>query len=467
MQAVADCVRICLCYWLADSPPSATIQQEGAERGLETHILVVGVNHSTAPVALRERLAISGASITDALAPFGHSNGRGHALFHEGVILSTCNRLEIYAVTDDPDGGREALIQFLSQNRQVPADEFSDVMYVKSNEDAAVHLNRVACGLDSMLVGEPQILGQVADAHRIALSHSATGPVLNTLFRHAVQAGKRARTETAISRYATSVPSAAAALAEQEMDQLCGRVVVVMGAGKVGQIAARALVARGASTIIVANRTYDRGLMLARELNGKAITFERQAEALAQADLVVTATEAPHVIVTTEKVRTALAQRPERPMLIVDIAVPRDTDPAVADLPGVRLFDIDDLRDVVNDSLAARQREIPRVEAIAGEEAALFVNWFRALDVVPTIVDLRQRAEAIKTQELDKALRRLEQLSDRERQVVCALAHGLVNKLLHEPTVRLKHLAAQGDGYQYTDVVRELFGLEVDAERET
>ncbi len=429
---------------------------------MSAHILSVGVNHTTAPVALRERLAISGTSLIEALACFGAFNGHGPPLFPEGVILSTCNRLEIYVVAGDADRGREALVQFLGQNRNVPVGEFIDSLYIKSDHDAVAHLTRVACGLNSMVVGEPQILGQVTDAYRIALSHQATGPVLNRLFRHAIQAGKCARTETAISQYATSVPSAAAALAEQVMANLDGRVVLVMGAGEMGQIAARTLMARGASGIIVANRTYDRGLALARELNGEAMTFDRQAEALARADIVVTATDAPHVIVTPEKITAAMAQRPERPMLIIDIAVPRDTAPAVADVPGVRLFDIDDLRDVVNGNLTAREREIPRVEAIAAEEAAAFMTWFRALDVVPTIADLRRQAEAVKAQELDKALRRLENLGDREQDVVRALAHGLVNKLLHEPTVRLKQHALQGDGYLYTDVVRELFGLEID-----
>jgi glutamyl-tRNA reductase len=428
---------------------------------LSVHVLLVGVNHTTAPVALRERLAISGTALTDALARFGGSNGHGPTLMPEGVILSTCNRLEIYALTEDLHRGRQVLIQFLSENRKVAVEEFVNSLYIKSDAEAVAHLTQVACGLDSMIVGEPQILGQVTDAFRMALSRYATGPVLNTLFRRAIQAGKRARSETAISQCATSVPSAAATLAEQEMEHLDGRVVLVMGAGEMGQIAARTLMERGASGIIVANRTYDRGLMLARELNGEAMTFDRQAEALARADIVVTATDAPHVIVTPEKVSKAMAQRPERPMLIIDIAVPRDTDPAVTKIPGIRLFDIDNLRDVVNDNLAARQREIPRVEAIAAEETAAFITWFHALDVIPTIADLRQRVEAVKEQELDKALRHLGDLGDREREVVCALAHGLVNKLLHEPTVRLKQHAAQGDCYLYTDVVRELFGLEI------
>jgi glutamyl-tRNA reductase len=426
---------------------------------LNSHILLVGVNHTTAPVALRERLAMGGSILIEALTRFGQANGHGPTLLPEGVILSTCNRLELYSVTADLQRGREKLIGFLSGNRQVPVEEFADSLYIKSDGDAVLHLTRVACGLDSMLVGEPQILGQVTEAYRAALSYYATGPVLNTLFRHAVQAGKRARTETTISQHATSVPSAAALLAEQEMNSLEGRVVLVMGAGEMGQIAARSLVSRGARSIIVANRTYDRGLLLARELNGEAMTFDRQAEALVRADIVVTATDAPHLLLTTEKVRAAMAKRPERPMLIIDIAVPRDTDPAVAEIPGVRLFDIDDLQDVVNGNLAAREREIPQVEVIAAAEAGAFMQWLHTLGVVPTITDLRRRAESVSASELDKAFRRLGDVSEQDRQVITAMAHALVNKLLHEPTVRLKQHAAQGDGYRYTEVVRELFGL--------
>jgi glutamyl-tRNA reductase len=434
---------------------------------LNPHILLVGVNHTTAAVGLRERLAISGGALIDALTHFGQPNGHGPTLVPEGVILSTCNRLEIYAVTEDTQRGSEALVQFLSQSRNIPIEEFADSLYIKSDADAVAHLTRVACGLDSMVVGEPQILGQVTDAYRSALARHATGPILNKLFRHAIQAGKRARTETAISQCATSVPSAAAVLAEHEMDGLEGRVVLIMGAGEMGQIAARSLVARGASSIIVANRTYDRGLLLARELNGEAMTFDRQAEALERADIVVTATDAPHLLVTPEKITAAMANRVGQPMLIIDIAVPRDTDPRVADIPGVRLFDIDDLQDVVNGNLAAREQEIPRVEAIAHQEADAFISWFHALGVIPTITDLRRRAETVKAKELEKALRRLGDVSERDRQIISALAHGLTNKLLHEPTVRLKQHASEGDGYLYTEVVRELFGLEIDFEGNT
>jgi glutamyl-tRNA reductase len=428
---------------------------------VSSHVLLLGINHTTAPVALRERLAINGASLNEALAHFGQANGQGPTLLPEGIILSTCNRLEIYAVSHEVDRGFEILVEFLARHRQLAVDEFSAALYRKADKEAVDHLTQVACGLDSMIVGEPQVLGQVVEAYQAALGQRASGAVLNTLFRHAIRAGKRAHTETAIGQYAISVPSAAATLAEQLVGGLKGKVVLVMGAGEMGEIAARAMMQRGASGILVANRTYDRALAVARQLDGEAMTFERQAEALARADIVVTATNAPHIIVTHEKAARAMAQRPDRPMVIVDIAMPRDTDPSVGNIPGIRLFDIDGLRDVVSENIEARQREIPAVLQIAAEETDGFLQWFCALDVVPTISQLRDRAQEIKDLELDRALRRLGNLGERERQIVCTMAHSLVNKLLHEPTVRLKEVASQGDGYLYTGMVRELFGLEI------
>ena len=433
------------------------------ETTVSSHVLLVGVNHITAPVALRERLAINGMALNEALSRFGQANGQGPTLLPEAIILSTCNRLEVYAVSQDVQRGYDTLVRFLANNRQMQVEEFQSALYFKVDREAVNHLTQVACGLDSMIVGEPQILGQVTAAFQAALSQRASGAVLNTLFRHAVRAGKRAHTETGISQYAVSVPSAAASLAEQMVGGLVGRVVLVMGAGEMGEIAARALMTRGASGIIVANRTYDRALTLARQFNGEAMTFERQAEALARADIVITATNAPHIIITPEKAAEAMARRPERPMVIIDIAVPRDTDPAVSAIPGIRLFDIDDLHAVVSDNLEARQREMPRVAQIAAEETEAFMRWFCALAVVPTIAQLRRRAEEIKQRELDKALRRLGNLDERERRLVRGLANGLVNKLLHEPTVCLKQHAGQGDGYLYTSIVHELFGLELDS----
>ena len=425
------------------------------------HILLVGLNHTTAPICLREKLAINGASLHSALSQLRRINGRGGAALHEGIVLSTCNRLEVYTVCDDIEGGYNAIVEFLCLNRQLAAEEFVAALYRKRDFEAARHLMRVACGLDSMVMGEPQILGQVTAAYQAALAGRSCGAVLSTLFRYAIRAGKRAHSETAISRNAVTVPSVAAMLAEQVVGGLKGRVVLVMGAGEMGELAVRTMISRGANSIIVANRTYDRALALARELGGEAMTFERQIEALTRADIVLTATDAPHVILTRDKVAQAMTHRPERPLVIIDIAVPRDTEPSVAEVPGVRLFDLDDLQSVANEHLEARQREIPRVETIAAEEAQAFMCWFETLEVVPTISDLRQWAEEVKTAELEKALRRLGRLSEREREVVRALAHRLMNKFLHRPTVQLKQYALEGQGHHYAGAVRDLFSLGV------
>jgi glutamyl-tRNA reductase len=426
---------------------------------MATHILLVGLNHTTAPVCLREKLAINGASLHSALSQLRRVNGRSGAALHEGIVLSTCNRLEIYAACNDIEGGYHAIVEFLCLNRQLRAEEFAAALYRKWDSEAVGHLMRVACGLDSMVMGEPQILGQVTAAYQAALAGRSCGAVLSTLFQHAIRAGKRAHSETAISRHAVTVPSVAAMLAEQVAGGLRGRVVLVMGAGEMGELAVRTMISRGANSIIVANRTYDRALALARELGGEAITFERQIEALIRADIVLTTTDAPHIILTREKVAQAMACRPERPLVIVDIAVPRDTEPAVAEIPGVRLFDIDDLQSVAHENLEARQREIPRVEAIAAEEAQAFMCWFETLEVVPTIIDLRQWAEEVKAAELEKALRRLHRLNEQEREVVRALAHGLMNKFLHRPTVQLKQRALEGQGHHYSSAIRDLFDL--------
>lgn len=405
---------------------------------------------------------MSGATLREALIEMCSADGRWVAPLYEGVILSTCNRLELYAVSSAVAEGYTSLIEFLCVNRHLEVDDFVDSVYRKADGEAVHHLMRVACGLDSMVVGEQQVLGQVTASYQDALAQRTAGPVLNPLFQRAIHAGKRAHTETTISQHAVSVPSVAATLAEQVMGGLQGHTVLVMGAGEMGELAARTLVSRGATGIIVANRSYGRALTLARQIGGEAIASEQQAEALTRADLVITATDAPHFVLTEEEVAAAMNRRRERPLVIVDVAVPRDTDPAVAEIPGVRLFDIDDLQNVVNGNLEARQRETPSVETIACAEAQDFVNRFDTLDIIPTITDLHGWAEEVKSQELDRALRRLGNLSEREREIVRSLAHGLMGKFLHEPTVRLKQRAAEGDGQLYAGVLGELFGLGLD-----
>lgn len=426
------------------------------------HIICLGLNHQTAPIELRERLTFSPTALKAALARWGCGDGARPAGTVEGAILSTCNRLEVYVLAHDIDAA-SGLRAFLSEARHLPAD-LPLPFYTHVDEAAAQHLFRVAAGLDSMIVGEPQILGQVLAAYEAAQSQGAAGPVLAALFRRAVHTGKRTRAETAISHNAATVGSVVVGLAEQVLGKLSDATVLVLGAGEMGQLAARALVARGAHAPIVVNRSHGHGRELAQTWGGEALPFERLEEALARADIVIAATSAPHVIVHAPMIEAALTARHGRPLFIFDIAVPRNVDPAAGRLPGVHLYNIDDLQAVVEDHLNGRRREVPRVEAIVAEEVASFMAWFRALEVVPIITELRQRSEAIRQAEVARALRRLGNVSARERHIIEAMSQSLVNKLLHPPTERLKIEAGNGQAALYAAIARALFDLE-DQER--
>ncbi len=424
------------------------------------HLICVGISHRTAPVALRERLAFPASQLRAGLQALLETADGGPRPIHEAVILNTCNRLEVYALTAHPASGSAAIRDFLARFHALPAREFAPYLYEHADDAAVTHLFRVAAGLDSMIVGEAEILGQVRQALEVARGQGAAGRVLTRVFQHAVHAGSRARQETRIGHRAASVPSVAVALARELRGTLRRLQVLVVGAGDMGALTAKALMDQGAQGIIVSNRSYPRAVELARRWNGCAVTFERLPQAMAQADLVISATDAPHPVIRRDTVAAVMAQRPQRPLLIIDIAVPRDVEPEVGTLPGVHLYDIDALQRMVERNLAERQAEIPKVEAIVAEEAAACMAWFRALDVVPTIVELRRRAEAIRQAEVEQALRRLNGLSDREREIIEMLSKRIVNKLLHEPTVRLKQHANGHSGFYYTEAMRELFGLD-------
>jgi glutamyl-tRNA reductase len=427
-------------------------------------IVCVGMNHATAHVSVRERLAFPRTSLKQALARFAGEDsppwlpdGQGYAV--EGVILSTCNRLEVYAVAPDLASGRDTIARFLADSHAIDPAEFVRFLYAYADADAVSHLFAVSAGLDSLVLGEAEVLGQVAEALEAALSQATAGPVLSALFRAAVRAGKRARTETAIGRGAVSVGSVAVELARTVLSGLEGKSVLVLGAGEMGELAVRHLMSSGVDRLVVASRTYDRALALADTWGGQALTFDRISEALAGADILLVATGAPHALVSVERVTQALAARPDRPLLVIDIAVPRNVDPAVARLPGVRLFDIDDLQATVEEHLAERRREVPRVEAILAKEVQSFMTWYRSLDVVPTLAELRERLDHIRQAELDRALRRLGPVGERERHVIELLSERIVNQILHAPTVRLKQNAANGNGGAYSQALRELFAL--------
>jgi glutamyl-tRNA reductase len=395
---------------------------------------LVGISHRHAPIEVRERVAFD-ARESAALA------GELAAGARECVCLSTCNRTELYAVGDDVEQ------RSLEALRKLGGDEVAALCYRLDDHAAALHLFRVAAGLDSLVPGEGEILGQVRGAYEAG----APGSLLNRLFHDALHAGKRARAQTTIAESPASVSSAAAALAQQVFGDLKGKRVLIIGAGKVGELAARSLSTRGAELVAVVNRSEERGDELARAYGAAAVPAERLAQELANADVAVSCTSAPGFMVRREDIR----ERKGRPLFLIDLAVPRDVDPAVNDIDGCYLYDIDDLEAVVEATLSGRRREAERAEGIVAEEAERFRAWQASLDVVPTIASLRARAEEIRSAELSKA-----KLSDRERAAVDSITTQILNKLLHLPTVRMKEAAAAADAVLYADAVRHLFGLE-------
>lgn len=423
-------------------------------------IIQVGLDHKTAPVEIREQLALSEADLAIALKGLSSENDFSRGSVLEGAVLSTCNRLEVYAAVQEADPDCHRIQDYLARVSGVSQEVINPYLQFRLDGEAVTHLCEVACGLDSMVLGESQIQGQIAQAHELAMTHGAAGPVTNSLFRTAVHAGKRARSETAINETATSISHVAVELTSQIFHDLSEKRVLLIGAGEMAELAAKNLVDNGVGGILVVNRSPGRAATLAQRFGGDALDWHRLTQALWQADIVISSTSAPQTILTREAVATAMYMRRNRPLFIIDIAVPRDVEPSVEDVPNVFLYNIDDLQQVVEANLEQRRREIPRVEAILQAEVAGFMAWFRALDVVPTIVDLRQHAERIREVEMERALRRLDHLSEQERGVVLALSHRLVNKILHQPTVRLKARANGHDAFHYAEVVRDLFGLD-------
>lgn len=418
-------------------------------------IALVGLSQRLAPVDVRERLAFP------SLPESALESLRDCAA--ECVVLSTCNRTEVYAVVDDVDAAGERLGAILGELGGLEPEAYLPYVYSLRGREAVAHLYRVAAGLDSMIVGESQILGQVSAAHHAAAAVGAAGPILNWVFPHAARVGKRVRAETGIGRAAVSVSTAAVELARRSLGTLRGRVILVVGAGKVGELTTKALLHAGADRILIANRTYAHAADLASRFVGGAEVAavpSFTAEVVALADAVLSSTGAPDPILTADTVRQAMDMRPLRPLLLVDLAVPRDVDPEAARVGGVTLYDIDDLKAVCDTNSAQRRREASRAEDIVAEELDVFQRWWDGLRVVPTIAALRDRAEAVRRAEVRRAFRKLGALSDDQRAVVEALTTSIVNKLLHQPTARLK--AADGSAVDYDAAVRELFDLSVE-----
>jgi glutamyl-tRNA reductase len=422
------------------------------------HIHCLGLNHETADLNIRERLAFSEENIKIALARLGCGEDTQPDSVSEMVILSTCNRVEIYAIAPEPSF--DALQAFLAEVQDVPVEAFESHIYRLLDEEAIEHLFQVSAGLDSLVLGEPQILGQVMQAFEIARGQDTVGAVLSRLFQAALHTGKRARTETAISHNPASISSVAVHLASQVVPDLFSARVTVVGAGEMAELAVEALRKRGTSHIRVVNRTLERARNLANRWGGEAATFEKLDEALGWADIVITSTGAPHTLIRPEMVAPVLSLREQRPLVFIDIAVPRDVEMEVRDLVGVRLFDIDMLYEHLEHSLASREREIPHVEQILEEEKQAFLDYLRTLDVVPLIAELNQQFEQIRKAELEKTLRRLPDLGPEGVERLEALTQALVKKMLHQPIVRLRSEAGSPQGAIYADTARNLFGLE-------
>jgi glutamyl-tRNA reductase len=407
-------------------------------------LVLVGTSHHHAPLELRERVALD-RDRAAALAEELSAGGR------EAVCLSTCNRTELYLAAADVDAAEQAAVAALAQLEP----DVEPALYRLRDNAAARHLFRVAAGLDSLVPGEGEILGQVRAAH----DAGTTGVLLDRVFRQALHAGRKVRAQTAIGDTPASVSSAAGALAEQVFGDLAGRSILLVGAGKISEQAARSLLGRRATISFVANRTLDHAADLAERFGAEPLPLEQLEEQLASADVVVSSTSAPGYVLDAPTVERALRERRGRQLLLIDLAVPRDLDPAIHDLDGCYLYDIDDLQAIVNETLAGRRSETERAEAIVAAESEKFHEWQASLEVVPAIASLRARAEEIREAELRKAEGLLGRLDESQRSAVEAITAQIVNKLLHLPTVRMKQAAAAADGVIYADAVRHLFGL--------
>ncbi|CAN5635058.1 glutamyl-tRNA reductase [soil metagenome] len=429
-------------------------------------IAVVGLSHHTAPVDVRERFAFGRNEATVAMAQLVESD-----VVREAVLLSTCNRTELYLALDESAEGEELARRTLARRGDGGIDANLRYLYQRRDRGAVEHLFRVAAGLDSMVVGEPQIQGQVRESYLSACSvassaGSVVGPTLNRLFQSALSIGGRVRSETQLGVGSASISSAAVDLSKKIFGSLKGRRALLLGAGEMSEVTLECLRSEGVSSCIVANRTFQRAEELAERWEGRAVHWDDLGSALAKADIVICSTAAPHPVLTRADFRAALPGGASRPLCIIDIAIPRDVEPSLGSEDNVFLYNVDDLQEIVQDNLGRRRGELPKAEAIVAAGVEEFWAWFSGLAVVPTIRDLRNRSEALRRAEVEKALRRLSHLQAKDREAIEVLTRSLLNKLLHSPTVRLREAAGNGRGTSALDTVRYLFELDASPEEE-
>lgn len=420
-----------------------------------SELLALGLSHKTAPLELRERLALPEGRAARLMAELTESGD-----VFEATVVSTCNRTEIYVLTADPVVAESSILSALSSRGEIRPTELVGHLYSLRADDVARHLFRVTAGLESMIVGESEIQGQVKRAHELALVEGVSGPILNRLFRGALAAGGRARNETGISRTGVSMASVAVEQASRTIGDVSERRALIIGAGETSELVAGALRARGAESVFVANRHLEKACDLAQKFGGTAAPLTELSDQVAEADLVVSATMSPHHLIDREMLEPVMAERADRPVFLVDLAVPRDIDPRVRDIPGVALTDVDELQVAVARNIGRRESEARLAEHVVENELELFERWMESLEVMPVVVGLREKGDEVIARVLAENENRWGDLSDRDRERVETLARTIVGRMLHEPTVRLKEIAGTDESYEVLAMVRDLFGLD-------
>ena len=425
------------------------------------NIVIIGLNHQTAPVELRECLARETDNAETVL-----NDIREDGNIHEGLFLSTCNRIEVLFTTSNIKKSEQKIINSLCTIGNLTQEQLLPSLYRYEDAVAVRHILRVAASLDSMALGEPQILGQVKDAYRLALGHKTSGVIINRLMHRAFHAAKRVRTETGISDSAISISYAAVNLAKKIFYELKGRRILLIGSGEMAELAAKHLIGQGAEEIVVANRTFDKAVQLARLYNGSAISFDEIPNELTRCDIIITSTAAPGYIIHHETVKSLLRKRRNRPLFIIDIAVPRDVDPKINELGNVYLYDIDDLKSIIEANINQRRQEAIKAERIIEEEVLKFDKWLKELAVVPTIISLKEKLEKIRQREIKRSMVNLGELSAEQVKSLEILTSSLVEKIIHDPILILKKRSDRPSRDAYLDMTRRLFKLDDEGDNE-
>ncbi|MNZ54576.1 Glutamyl-tRNA reductase [compost metagenome] len=419
------------------------------------HIITVGLNYRTAPVEVREQFAFAERDLPEALSQLIETKS-----IMECVIVATCNRTEIYAVVDRHHLCGHYIRSFMERWFKLPRQQFTNHLYMYEDEKAIEHLFRVASGLDSMVIGETQILGQVKDAFLLAQQQKTTGTIFNMLFKQAVTMAKRAHTETSIGESAVSVSYAAVELGKRIFGEFYKKTVMVIGAGETGELTAKHLYANGAERVIVVNRTYERAAKLADKFNGTALSMEEASERLHEADIIISSTGSNGYVLTRQQVTAAMKQRKAKPLFMIDIAVPRDLDPSIAAVENVFLYDIDDLEGIVESNLEHRRQEAAKIEAMISEEIELFDQWYKTLGVVPLIRALQSKAADIHTETMNSMMNKLPDLEEHELKVIRKLTKSIMNQMMQDPILRIKEMAGEKRAEEAMDMFVKLFALE-------